>query len=131
MIVEDDAFMLSYLTDVFDKGGYETLPVYGHHEAISKAKEFNPDVIVLDIHLDNGYTGYELSEELREEEITRHTPTVFITAEGTDDNRCKAFMCGALDFVLKPFDTQELLNRVAPLASIGRLTKLLTNIGSK
>ncbi len=130
-VIEDDAWMLSFLTDLFEKNGYEVEPIYGHYNAVQRIREFNPDVLVVDIQLDNGYTGYELSEELSGDKSTQHIPTVFITADNTSENRCKAFMCGALDFITKPFNKQELMERIAPLASIGRLSKLLNSIGAK
>ena len=51
LIVEDDSFMLSLLTSLFQSNGYDVAGVDKHSEALATAKSFNPDVILLDIHL--------------------------------------------------------------------------------
>lgn len=128
MVVEDDSFMLLFLTQLFEKHGYEVCPVYGHYTALSTALKFKPDVIVLDISLDEGYTGYDVSDELKLADETKDIPTIFLTAEVDNESRCKAFMCGGVDFMTKPFNKQDLLDRVKPLAMIGKMTKMLHDI---
>lgn len=131
MVVEDDSFMLLFLTQLFEKHGYEVCPVYGHYAALSSAINFKPDVIVLDISLDEGYTGYDVQEELKLNPNTKDIPTVFLTAEVDDESRCKAFMCGGVDFLTKPFNKQDLLNRIKPLAMIGKMSKMLSSFSTK
>ena len=124
MIVEDDDFMLSFLTAIFEQEGYAVVGVNKHSMALTTAQSFNPDVILLDIHLDDGYTGYNIADDLNASELYQ-IPTVFLTAECDEELRCKAFMCGGIDFLRKPFDKTDLLNRVKPLAMIGRMMKTL------
>ena len=131
MVVEDDSFMLLFLTQLFEANGYDVCPVYGHFAAISSAIDFKPDVIVLDISLDEGYSGYDVSEQLQHNETTRDIPTIFLTAEEDEESRCKAFMCGGTDFLRKPFNKQDLLNRVKPLAMIGKMSRMLNKITNK
>lgn len=130
LIVEDDSFMLSFLTSVFQSNGYDVVGVDKHSDALPTAKSFNPDVILLDIHLDDGYTGYNIADDLKSSEMSS-IPTVFLTGEKDDELRCKAFMCGGLDFLRKPFDKTDLLNRVKPLAMIGRMMKTLNKINKE
>jgi two-component system cell cycle response regulator len=131
MVVEDDSFMLLFLTQLFEANGYDVFPVYGHNTALSSAVEFKPDVIVLDISLNDGYTGYDVSQQLQHNETTKDIPTVFLTAEEDEESRCKAFMCGGTDFLRKPFNKQDLLNRVKPLAMIGKMSRMLNKITNK
>ena len=131
MLVEDDSFMLLFLTQLFEKHGYDVCPVYGHYAALSSAIDFKPDVIVLDISLDDGYTGYDVQEELKSNPCTKDIPTVFLTAEVDKESRCKAFMCGGIDFLRKPFNKEDLLNRVKPLAMIGKMSKMLSSFSTK
>ena len=131
MLVEDDSFMLLFLTQLFEKHGYEVCPVFGHYSALSTAIDFKPDVIVLDISLDDGYTGYDVSEELKLNDATRDIPTVFLTAEVDENTRCKAFMCGGVDFLTKPFNKEDLLSRVKPLAMIGKMSRMLNNFNKE
>jgi DNA-binding response OmpR family regulator len=130
LIVEDDSFMLSLLTSLFQSNGYDVAGVDKHSDALVTAKSFNPDVILLDIHLDDGYTGYNIADDLKSSELSE-IPTVFLTGEKDDTLRCKAFMCGGLDFLRKPFDKTDLLNRVKPLAMIGRMRKTLNKINKE
>lgn len=131
MVVEDDSFMLLLLTQLFERHGYDVCPVYGHYTALSSAINFKPDVIVLDISLDDGYTGYDVQEELKLNPETKDIPTVFLTAEVDKGSRCKAFMCGGIDFLRKPFNKEDLLNRVKPLAMIGKMSKMLSSFSTK
>ena len=131
MLVEDDSFMLLFLTQLFEKHGYEVCPVYWHYAALSSAIEFKPDVIVLDISLDDGYTGYDVQDELKASPCTKDIPTIFLTAEVDKESRCKAFMCGGIDFLRKPFNKEDLLNRVKPLAMIGKMSKMLSSFSNK
>ena len=131
LVVEDDSFMLHLLTNIFKSNGYDVYPVSSHAEAIPKAKAVQPDVILLDIHLDDGYTGYNIADELKLDKSLASIPTIFLTGEKDDDLRCKAFMCGGLDFLRKPFDKQDLLNRVSPLAAIGKIMKMLTKLNKE
>lgn len=98
LIVEDDNFMLSLLTSMFESNGYDVAGVNHYSSAIPSAESFNPDVIILDIHLDNGYTGYNIADELKEHSNLSSIPTVFLTGEKGDEYRCKAFICGGIDF---------------------------------
>ena len=131
MLVEDDSFMLLFLTQLFEKHGYDVCPVYGHYAALAQAIEFKPDVIVLDISLDDSYTGYDVQDELKSNPCTKDIPTVFLTAEVDKESRCKAFMCGGIDFLRKPFNKEDLLNRVKPLAMIGKMSKMLSSFSNK
>lgn len=131
MLVEDDSFMLLFLTQLFEKHGYDVCPVYGHYAALASAIDFKPDVIVLDISLDDGYTGYDVQDELKSNPCTKNIPTVFLTAEVDKESRCKAFMCGGIDFLRKPFNKEDLLNRVKPLAMIGKMSKMLSSFSNK
>lgn len=131
LIVEDDSFMLSLLSMLFESTGYTVQAVNKHSEAIPAAEQFQPDVILLDIHLDDGYTGYKIADDLKTHNTLSQTPTMFLTGEKDDELRCKAFMCGGLDFMRKPFDRHELLSRVKPLAMIGRMQKTLTKLSQE
>jgi len=133
MIVDDDTFLLEYTTLILQNSGYTVLPVSKYEDAIQSASSFSPDVVLLDINLDDGKTGYQLSHELRADSKLRNIPIVFITSDtsNTSNTQCKVFVCGALDFIHKPFTQEDITTRLAPIASIGRLTKLLTEIGNK
>lgn len=131
LIVEDDNFMLSLLTSIFESNGYDVAGVNHYSSAIQSAESFSPDVIILDIHLDNGYTGYNVADELKAHSNLSSIPTVFLTGEKGDELRCKAFICGGIDFLRKPFDKQDLLSRVKPLALIGRMMKTLSKINKE
>jgi DNA-binding response OmpR family regulator len=108
LIVEDNAGLASVLADNFIVEGFEVQTVDDGDLAISKAREFVPDLIVLDISLP-GRDGFELCGLLRQ---GRRTPIVILTARSQKDDRIRGLKLGADDYVTKPFDLEELLARV-------------------
>ena len=78
--------------------------------ALMAVGEFKPDVIILDINMP-GMNGLEVCERLQtESETTRKIPIIFLTGSKTDIN--KAFELGGVDYIIKPFNTHEVLARV-------------------
>jgi len=78
----------------------------------------NPDVILLDI-LMPGMDGFEVCLHLKEHELTRDIPVVFLTAvKGDKENRIKALECGAEGFIAKPIDETELIAQVRAMVKI-------------
>ncbi len=80
-------------------------------EALKIILDQTPDLILLDVNMP-GKNGFETCSCLRQNDATRDVPVIFLTAQGETEYVVKGFKCGGNDYVVKPFEPQELLARV-------------------
>lgn len=108
LVVEDDDATRELLTSILEDDGYEVLAV-GHGDmALGAAEEFGPDLAMLDCALP-GSSGVDVGRRLRQQS---DIPIIFVTgADSTEDIR-SGFNVGADDYIVKPFDSEELSWRV-------------------
>ena len=102
LIVEDSELHLAFLTSVLCEE-YELKVAKDGLSAVAKAKEFLPDLILLDIILPE-MNGYEVISVLKSSDETRDIPIIFITGLNSADSEKKGLSLGAVDFISKPFD---------------------------
>lgn len=101
-------------------GGHDVIPVGNGEEAVKKAPEVNPDLIMMDVRMPR-MTGFQACRALRENPTTAHYPVVFLTAKGQDDEIMEGKELGALGYILKPFEPEGLVEQVsAILRQIGK-----------
>jgi DNA-binding response OmpR family regulator len=108
LIVEDDPVLTRVLRDNLTFEGFEVRTVADGNVAVSAAKEFAPDLVLLDINLP-GKSGLELCTLWR---LGSRTPIILLTAEGQKTDKIRGLTLGADDYVTKPFDLEELLARI-------------------
>ncbi len=96
----------------------ETLTGFGHvmhakdgDEGFAKAQKYIPDVIILDVEMP-GLNGFEVCAKLKNDDKTKHIPVVFLSSKGELNHRLQGFEAGADDYIVKPFNSDELLARV-------------------
>jgi two-component system KDP operon response regulator KdpE len=108
MVVEDDAALRLALATNLQSGGYTVVPVGSAEECLTRAGVDDPDLVLLDLGLP-GLDGLEALERLR---AVSDVPIVVLTVRTGLDDKLAALDGGADDYVLKPFDTDELLARI-------------------
>lgn len=111
LVVDDEPDIVAVLRKRFSDAGYSVCSAYGGTEAIAKAKEMEPDLIVLDIMMP-GTDGIEVKKQLNQDETTAHIPVIFLTAKISTADKVEGLRLRADDYVTKPFDLEELLARV-------------------
>ena len=112
LIVDDNADFRAFVSSIFERVGYATRHAETGEEALSAVREERPFCVLLDVHLP-GLTGYQVCRELREE-YGEALPIIFITGVRTEPaDRVAGLLLGADDYVVKPFDPDELLARVS------------------
>jgi DNA-binding response OmpR family regulator len=108
LIVEDDETLVRVLHDNLVYDGFEVACVSDGHLAIDRAREFSPDLILLDVMLP-GRNGFDLCPALRQ---AGRIPIIMLTAKGQREDKLQGLNLGADDYVTKPFDLEELLARI-------------------
>ena len=109
LLLEDDTALASILVD-FLEDNYEVVQTYSMKKALTLSEEQKFDLYIFDINVPDG-DGITLLKELRE--FNDNTPTIFITAFHDTKYLKSAFESGANDFIKKPFDLEELEQRIS------------------
>jgi DNA-binding NtrC family response regulator len=119
LVVDDEPINVDLLEQELGAAGYRTLSAARGEEAVSLAAEAQPDLILLDLRMP-GIDGYETCRRLKCSEETRGIPVIVLTALRETFDKVRAFREGAVDYVTKPFDTEELLARVGTHVALRR-----------
>ncbi len=111
LIVDDEESIRKILVRLLQAEGYEVIDTGNGHDAVAMARDHRVDTVLLDVMMP-GIDGFEVCQQIRADEVTAHTPVVFVTAAIDREFRRRARAAGADDFLSKPFDEIELLARV-------------------
>ncbi len=111
LVVEDQPNTAEMLSSYFEAQGYEVSSVSWGEDAIAFVDQTSPDLVILDIRLPD-IDGYEVCRYLREHERTRNIPIIFLTERKARSAKLAGLDLGAVDYITKPFDIQELRLRV-------------------
>lgn len=110
LVVEDHPASLRMLSRMLAKQ-YRVVPASSGHEAISLAREQSPDLVLLDIEMP-GMDGFQTFEALKTDILPPAVPVIFLTAREDSQSREKGLEAGAVDYITKPYDSQELSIKV-------------------
>lgn len=111
LIVDDVPANLLLLTQLLDSQSYDVRPVTKGAMALAAARAIRPDLILLDIRMPD-MDGYTVCRELKADPETSSIPIIFVSALDDIDGKVRAFECGGVDYVTKPFQPAEVLARV-------------------
>ena len=111
MIVDDSSNNLQVLRDILEQANYAVRPAISGEMALHAIASFLPDLILLDIRMPH-MDGYEVCKRILGNPQTRHIPIVFISALDDIEDKLTAFRAGAVDYITKPFQPEEVLARV-------------------
>ncbi|MFA7061693.1 MAG: response regulator [Pedobacter sp.] len=124
LTVDDDPNNLAVVRDCLVEFNYTILVAEDGESAIKRAAYSHPDLILLDIMMP-GIDGYETCRRLKSQESTKDIPVIFMTALAETEHKVKGLEVGAVDYITKPFQREELLARIAVHLHIRELTKKL------
>jgi len=124
--VEDDPQQAAYLKSILESGGYEVLVCEEPKRFEAAFKEFQPDLVVMDILLPD-ISGYDLVRYLRQDERHATLPVLFLTTESQLQSRFRSAQVGGDDHLTKPIVPPVLLSVVASRLERARLLKTLLN----
>ena len=120
LVVDDTLENLELLSQLLKANGYKVRPVTAGVPALQAAKSSPPDLILLDINMPD-MSGYDVCKRLKADEALKGIPVIFISALGDSEDKVKAFQCGGVDYITKPFWMDEVLARVKTHLSIRQL----------
>lgn len=120
LIVDDDKNICDLLRVYLEKEGYSTIISNEGNDAMVKFNSLNPDIVLLDIMLP-GMDGWQICKEIRK---ASDTPIIMLTAKSEIFDKVLGLELGADDYIVKPFDTKEVLARIKAVARrSGKLPK--------
>ncbi len=124
LVIEDDADIRALITMTLKRKGFDVTAVETGEEGLVQAEVLQPLVITLDLMLP-GINGLEVCEKLRSNTNTEDLYVLMVTALGDDDDKITGFRMGADDYLVKPFQPEELVLRVS--AAARRMRRLQKN----
>lgn len=114
LIVDDDNLLRRILSDRLSFKGYEISTAIDGEDGLQKAKLIKPDLIITDVMMPK-MDGFELCKKIREDEIIKSIPVIILTSRDQTADKIKGLKIGGDDYLIKPFDPEELEARIESL----------------
>lgn len=111
LIVDDDPDILDVLRLTLPEEEYEVVEAHDGQEALEKAYERPPDLIIIDYIMPK-LNGREVTQKLKKDILLRHMPIIMLTGKSEVKDKVEGLDAGADDYIVKPFEPEELLARI-------------------
>lgn len=111
LIIDDEPEITEIVETFLTEAGYKVAVENSALKAVSKAKKFKPDVVLLDIMMP-GSDGYTVCKELKQDPDFADTPIIFLTGKDREDDQGRSFQSGGDMYIKKPFSCERLLEIV-------------------
>jgi PleD family two-component response regulator len=130
LIVDDNLEDLTVLKKMLEEQNYRVRPAINGEIALRAVSSSPPEMILLDIRMPE-MDGYEFCQRLKSADKTKSIPVIFISALVELNDKVRAFSLGGVDYITKPFQDKEVLERVKTHITIHRLQKHLEDRNDK
>lgn len=124
LIIDDNPTNLSVAVEHLEASSFVVLVAQDGESGIKRTKFARPHIVLLDV-LMPGMDGFETCRLLKADAATKDIPVIFMTALSSTEDKVKGFAVGAVDYVTKPIQREELLARIATHLRIQKLTQRL------
>lgn len=114
LVVDDSPTERYVLNELLTGNGYQVITAENGEEGIAKARSELPDLILMDVVMP-GLNGYQATRTLTRDEETKGIPVIVCTSKGQETDKIWGLRQGAVDYLVKPLNPEELLQRVAAL----------------
>lgn len=111
LVVDDELDLLDLIEYNLRKEGFDVIKAENGETGIEKAKQENPNLILLDIMMPK-MSGIEVCEKIRDDSSLKHIPIIFLTARSDERTEIEGLNKGADDFITKPISTSKLISRI-------------------
>ncbi|NUN14056.1 MAG: hybrid sensor histidine kinase/response regulator, partial [Myxococcales bacterium] len=124
LIVDDNPTNVTVLLEYLSDSGFKVLVAEDGQSALEQVAYLKPDLILLDVMMP-GVDGFETCRRLKEKEETRDIPVIFMTSLADTLDKVKGFNIGAVDYITKPIQYEEMLARVTTHLTLRNLQRQL------
>jgi twitching motility two-component system response regulator PilH len=114
LVVDDSPTERHVLVELLTRNGYTVITAASGEEGIQKAKSELPDLVLMDVVMP-GLNGYQATRTLTRDEATKNIPVIVCTSKGQETDKIWGLRQGALDYLVKPVNGDELLAKIAAL----------------
>ncbi len=126
LIVDDNPENIRVLSKVLKKAGYDIRAATNGTQALASIEAEEPDLVLLDVHMTD-LSGFDVCRKIKDDPRFDKLPIIFLSALDDAVSKVQGFDCGAVDYVTKPFDADEVLARVATHLTLRRTQDQLAN----
>jgi signal transduction histidine kinase len=130
LIVDDNPTNLKVLADILTEAGFDLAVATNGQIAIQQIQDDPPELILLDVLMPE-MDGFETCKQIKENPSLKDIPVIFMTAMSDPVDKVKGLSLGAVDYITKPFETEELLARLHTHLQLRLLTKTLKEKNEK
>ncbi len=121
MVVDDSPTERAFVKGILKKNGFQVITADSGEAAIERCKTEQPDLILMDV-LMPGLNGFQATRTIAQGESTKHIPVIIVSTKDMATDKIWGLRQGAKDYVTKPIDERELLDKIAALALMGPST---------
>ena len=114
LVIDDSPTERHILVELLTKSGYQVITAENGEQGIEKAKAEMPDLVLMDVVMP-GLNGYQATRTLTRDEKTKNIPVIVCTSKNQETDKIWGLRQGALDYMVKPINGEELLAKIAAL----------------
>ena len=111
LVVDDEPDIVETLRFLVESEGFECITAMDGEDALKKAKELNPDIMILDVMLPK-INGYKVCRLLKFDNNYKHIPILMVTARSQEEDRVIGEETGADEYITKPFDINTIVEKI-------------------
>lgn len=111
LVIDDQMQSVAVLLQYFRGQSINVMVALDGHDGLKKARLGHADVILLDVSMPD-ISGYEVCKTLKRDPVTRDVPVIFLSGNTSVEHKLEGFACGGVDYICKPFSSEEVLARV-------------------
>ena len=130
LLIDDEQFYFKLIRKTLKEAEYDLEYAQSGSDGLAKIPVFNPELLIVDLKLP-GMDGFQVLERLRRDPKFSHVPVIVITAQDELSEKLKAFELGADDYLVKPFQPEELVARMSILARRGKAMQIAQQMEAK
>ena len=122
LISEDERDIRELIAFTLQIAGHEVIPTRNGEEALEMTGKEMPDLIILDVRMPR-ISGYEVCKQIKSDPGTVHIPIIFLSAKGQDAEVKAGLEAGAVEYIIKPFSPDQLVNQIGDILAQQDLIK--------
>lgn len=114
LVVDDSPTERYFTVDILTRAGYQVETAENGEQGIEKTRALRPDLVIMDVVMP-GLNGYQATRTLNRDDATKDIPVIVCTSKGQETDKIWGLRQGAVDYVVKPVNPEELLQKIAAL----------------